>query len=258
MSGYTSSNYNKYMKLKATTILTLGVIAFALPSFASAAMMSVSPASQTVKAGDSFTVSVKLDTQGAAIDGVDIRYLTFNPSLLQVEDANTSTPGVQISPQSLMAMTVLNSVDNTAGKIAFSQVAAGGTKYSGSGTLATIRFKAMAQGTASLVFGYTPKSTTDSNVASGGSDILNAVVNGSYSITKGTGQPVAPVLTVMPIAPQQIGNPIPEQITSTQLPDSDNSAFQFSEKKSFWQIVKEMIVNYVTGFHDRFMSIFKK
>jgi hypothetical protein len=162
---------------KTITALAL----FLLPTIVSAATLSVSPSSQSVNVGDTFSVTVNLDTQGTSIDGVDLRYLNYNPALLQVQDALSSS-GIQITPGSLMAMTLANSVDTNLGRITFSQVAAGGNKYSGSGALASISFKALAVGTANLTFNYTPNNTTDSNVASGGSDILTAVVNGSYII----------------------------------------------------------------------------
>jgi hypothetical protein len=162
-------------------IITAAIL-FLLPTLASAATLSVSPSTQSVNVGDTISISVNLDTQGSSIDGVDLRYLNYNPALLQVQDANTSTTGVQITAGSLMPMTLANSVDTSLGKITFSQVVAGGNKYKGSDTLATISFKALAAGTANLTFNYTLNSTTDSNVASSGSDVLSAVVNGVYTI----------------------------------------------------------------------------
>lgn len=185
-------NFNMTNKMRNSFYLFVGLaIVFVLPSVTSAATLSVSPSSQTVRVGDTFTVSVQLDTQGSSIDGVDIRYLSYNPSLLQVQDSNTSVSGIQISPGKLMPSTLLNSVDNSLGRIAFSQVAMGGTKYSGSGILATITFKAILSGTANLTFSYTSRNTTDSNVAAAGTDILNAVINGSYAIRSGSTAPVS-------------------------------------------------------------------
>lgn len=179
----------KIITMKKLLIL----LALMIPSLASAATLSVSPSSQTVNAGDTFSVTVQLDTQGTSVDGVDLKYLKYNPALLQVQDADSAKPGVQITPGSLMTATLLNRVDNSLGRIAFSQVVTGGSKYKGSGTLATVSFKAIAGGKADLTFDYTPRQTTDSNIAAGGVDILNAVINGSYTL-KGT----APTGTVPP------------------------------------------------------------
>lgn len=178
-------------------IIALATI-FILPIAVNAATLSVSPSSQSVRTGEIFSVNVNLDTQGASIDGVDLRYLNYNPALLQVQDANPGVSGVQITPGSLMSATLLNKVDQNSGKISFSQVASGGTKYKGAGTLAKISFKALAAGSAQVSFNYASNSTTDSNVAVAGSDALNAVVNGVYTIT-GTGSIVKPVNPGTPV-----------------------------------------------------------
>lgn len=164
-------------KIIATLIL------FLLPAITSAATLSLSPSSQSVNVGDTFSVIVNLDTQGASIDGVDLRYLNYNPAILQLQDGNTSASGIQITSGSLMPMTLVNNADANFGRITFSQAALGGNnKYKGSGILATLTFKALVAGTASVSFNYTSGATTDSNIASGGADILTSVVSGSYTI----------------------------------------------------------------------------
>lgn len=188
------------------------VAVFAIPSLASAATLSVSPSSHTVKAGDTFSISVRLDTQGDSVDGVDLRYLNYNPSLLQVLDADASKAGVQITPGTLMPMTLLNNVDQAAGKISFSQVSAGGTKYKGSGTLATISFKALASGSTQLTFNHTPSNTTDSNVAMAGKDTLSAVINGSITISGGVGV----------VSPRIPGNVVPPVTGRSNVSGTDN------------------------------------
>jgi peptidoglycan hydrolase-like protein with peptidoglycan-binding domain len=136
---------------------------------------------------------VLLNTQGQPIDGVDIQALNYNPYNLQLIDADVLAPGVQIQAGSLMPNTVANSVDTMNGKIVFSQITNGGSTYTGSGTLATMTFKALIAGTASISFNFTPGATTDSNVASQGNDILSSVANGTFTInnaggsTSGTG-----------------------------------------------------------------------
>ncbi len=176
-----------------------------LPIVTSAATLSISPNSRSINAGDTFSVTVNLDTQGASIDGIDLRYLNYNPSILQLQDGNSSVAGVQIAPGNLMPMTLANSVDTSLGKITFSQVAALGNKYKGSGILATLTFKALSGGTANLTFNYTSGNTTDSNVASGGTDILSAVINGSYNVT-GSASSVG---TFTPYVPQKTTTPVP-------------------------------------------------
>lgn len=157
-----------------------------VPGMVGAATLSLSPSSQSVNVGDTFTVTVNLDTQNVNIDGVDLRYLNYNPALLQIQDANPSVSGVQVAPGTLMPSTLANSVNSDLGRLIFSQVTLGGSKYKGSGVLATITFKALAAGNANVSLNYTQNSTTDSNVAAAGIDVLNAVVNGSYNIGGGS------------------------------------------------------------------------
>src|SRR3989344_350410 len=158
---------------------------FVAPAIASAAIMSVSPSSGSAVVGSTLTVQIQVNTQSGATDGVDVRYVNFNPSLLQVIDENTLISGVQISPGALMANTPTNSVDNIAGRISFSQVPAGGTTFTNNSaqTLATVRFNVIAAGAATLTFNFTSGSTSDCNIATGGSDLLTSVINGAYTLT---------------------------------------------------------------------------
>lgn len=217
------------------------VAVFAIPSLASAATLSVSPSSHTVKAGDTFSVSVRLDTQGDSIDGVDLRYLNYNPSLLQVLDADASKAGVQITPGTLMPMTLLNNVDQAVGRIAFSQVSAGGTKYKGSGTLATISFKALASGSTQLTFNHTPSNTTDSNVAMAGKDTLSAVINGSITISGGVGV-VAPT-SISPESRNSNGS-----FVSLPEGDSEESIESSKSQGSFWNAIDYVFGRIAKGF----------
>lgn len=129
--------------------------------------------------GETFTGTICLNTEGQAVDGVDVHYLNYDKTKLEVV-------GTTITAGSLFASTPANSVDATNGKINFSQGASGGTTYNGNGTLATITFKALAVGNTNLTFDFTSGSTTDSNVASGGSDLLTSVGNGVINVVAAT------------------------------------------------------------------------
>src|SRR3989344_503039 len=126
-------NYKSKFKIMKKVILIAGILL--VPSMASAATLSLSQSSQSVNVGDTFTVSINLDTQGVSVDGVDIRYLNYNPALLQVQ---------QVTPGTLMPITPANSINASVGRITFSQVVVGGSQYKGSGALATITFKVLA------------------------------------------------------------------------------------------------------------------
>lgn len=168
--------------------LVLGLM-FVLLSFvkvASAATLTLSPSSGSYTAGQIFTVDVNLDTAGQAIDGLDLYFLRYNSSILEVQDSNSSIFGIQIKAGALMAQTLTNTVDPANGKITFSQVTSSGTTYNGSGKLATISFKAIANGTSAVAFDFTLGSTSDTNVAGGGTDKLTSVSNASFSVTGGS------------------------------------------------------------------------
>lgn len=168
-----------------------GQLAQASPS----ATFTLSPQTQSATVNGTFNVNIVLNTGGQQIYGVDINRLRFNPAVLQVVDADTSATGVQINPGSLMAWVTANSVDNSVGTIQFSQVGdPTATRFSGSGTLATITFRAVAVGTANVTLDFTSGSGLDSNVAGSGGDILLSVGSGSYTVTgsSDTTAPTAP------------------------------------------------------------------
>lgn len=147
------------------------------------ATIALIPASGTYAAGDIFSANIVLDTHGSAVQGADIISLRYDPALLQAQDEDATTSGTQIAPGVLMQNTVFNVADNVAGTITFSQITASGGSFTGNGTLAIVRFKALAPGTASLTFDFTSGNTADTNVASNGSDILASVTNASYVIS---------------------------------------------------------------------------
>jgi hypothetical protein len=147
------------------------------------ATLALSPTSSSVAVNGTVAVAINVNTAGAPADGVDIYMIHFTPSIIQVVDSDAGTAGIQIAPGSLLTNTAINTVDNTAGTIQFSQSTSGGTSFTGSGTLATITFKGIAQGSSNVTFDFTAGSTSDSNVAYQGADRLTSVTNASISVT---------------------------------------------------------------------------
>lgn len=154
-----------------------------------AATLTLSPSSGSYSVSQTFKVNITLNTGGAAVDGVDIFHLRFDPKVLQVQDANGSASGTQIQPGTIFPTYNYNSTDNSTGSITMSGLDVGGQGYSGTGVFAIITFKAIAKSSGTAVnFDFTPGSATDCNVVQHGTatDILSAVTNGTYVIT---GQP---------------------------------------------------------------------
>lgn len=169
--------------MKISLFIVIGLVGVALVPYAAfAATLSLSPSTGTFTVNSIFSVHIVLDTQGAQVQGADVQYLRYSTSTLEVVDENTSLAGVQIQSGTLMSNTQANIADPSAGTISFSQVTTGNTSFAGSGTLATVRFRALAEGIATATIDFIAGSTADSNVASNGQDVLSAVAGGNYTL----------------------------------------------------------------------------
>lgn len=157
---------------KVLYFLSIIAIFLVFPSLAwAAASLSFSPASQAVTVNNAFDASVVLNTGGSDSDGVDA-IVKYDGNKLEVVSATLG----DLFANKLVADT------STAGQITFRATTPGETYYNGTGTFATINFKPIAEGTANVYFDFTAGSTTDSNVAYLGEDILGSVSNASYSV----------------------------------------------------------------------------
>jgi len=114
-------------------------------------VVTFDPLTQTVPLGSSFVVNVTI--RGVTdLSAIDLQ-LAFDPSILQVVDADPSSPGtVEIQPGDVLSGTapVMNQVDNTAGEIVYEIF--GTSDFSGDGIIATIFFTPTAMGTSPLTF----------------------------------------------------------------------------------------------------------
>lgn len=152
-------------------------------AYAQTATLSLSPSSGTFNRGCSQSVNIALNTGGAQTDGTDA-ILIYDPSRLNATSIVNGT---------IYADYPGNNIDSANGKITVSGLASVTSPFTGSGVLATINFtvKSDAQvGVTQVNFDFDSNNkskTTDSNVVQRGTvaDILNSVVNGSYTV--GTG-----------------------------------------------------------------------
>ena len=156
----------------------------AMPTSALAASLSLSPSTGTFNKNCSFSLNMVLDTAGAQTDGTDA-ILMYDTTRLSANSIVSGTiypdyPG--------------NNINESTGKITISGLASVATAFSGQGTLATIGFTVKGTapvGITQVNFDFDPNDkakTTDSNVVERGTivDVLNSVVNGSYTVGSGT------------------------------------------------------------------------
>lgn len=152
----------------------MGLFIFPAKAWA-AASLSFSPASQSVTLNNNFNISVILNTGGSDTDGADV-IVNYDGNRLQIVSATLG----DLYANKLVVDTSTN------GKITLRATTTADQSYNGTGTFATLSFKAIAEGTANVYFDFTSGSTTDSNVAYLGDDLLGSVSNGSYTISQST------------------------------------------------------------------------
>lgn len=148
-------------------------------SKAYAASLSLTP--PTGSFSGNFDVTISVDPQGASISGVDV-ILKYEPDKLEA----------QVTQNGVFEQYLRKNIDKTTGSVAVSAYNTA-TLISSTATVAKITFKPLvASGTTALTIVYTPSApntppnTDDSNVASGGGDVLSGVTGASYTL-QGTG-----------------------------------------------------------------------
>jgi len=102
--------------------------------------LKLEPSFWVVPQGEIFTVDMRLDPKAQPFQGV-AAYLDFDPAELEVVDA-LGNPATEITPGGELTTIIANTVDNTAGTIAFSAGVLGGATPAEEFSVATIRFKA--------------------------------------------------------------------------------------------------------------------
>jgi len=183
------------MKKLLASILML-ILLLASPTYALAAILSLSPSTGTFNTGCSFALDINLDTQGVSVDGTDV-ILIYDNSRFSATSVNTGT---------IFAEYPGSGPDDAAGKVLVSGLASFTKSFSGTGTLATVNFTVKGSapaGAAQVKFDFDSNNRTetrDSNVISKtiNSDLLNSVVNGNYIIGTGTCASSSPAPSILP------------------------------------------------------------
>lgn len=146
------------------------------PQGVQAAALQLSPPGGTLDVDETMDVKINLSlSSGESVSGVDAE-LTFDNDKLQV---------TTIEESSLFNTYPISTYSNDNGTIQVSGITETGSSLSDGGTLATLTFKGKSSGTAAVTFDFTSGSTTDSNVAEADTDtdLLESVVNGSYTVS---------------------------------------------------------------------------
>jgi hypothetical protein len=146
-----------------------------------------------VSQGESFDVSILIDTQGASVNGFSI-FLTFDGSALEIKDQNPSLSGIQpFKPAEFLGQAFINRIhsdpDDTIPGIQIDYTELSLTPRSGSGEVARLTFKAIGSSTSTQItfdFDSAHARATGVSVADDGV-VTPSTVNLSVTISEGGG-----------------------------------------------------------------------
>ncbi|MHB8683417.1 MAG: cohesin domain-containing protein [Dehalococcoidia bacterium] len=174
--------------------------------------LSMSPPAASLVIGN--IVSVTFDIRGAAaVHAINVQAL-YNPAVVQVVDADSTTPGAQILPGPFPGGGGTVTADSAyGGTIQFSYVLPASLEASGSGTLATVQFRAVGNGNAGLTWGTVQLLDGNSVPATPQGTAATVVVGGIAALATGTAPP-----TDTPTPPATITATATATATSTATP----------------------------------------
>ena len=170
-----------------------------------AASLRFSQSTVSVAAGATFTIDAVVDAGSDQITSTDM-WILYDPTLLEAQSASAAA----------FFPSVTNNI--SAGKIYIAGLVTDpGTYKTGSGSVTTITFKGLINGTATLTYDCRTDVSNSSKVIKNAVDPINIIVcnqNGTSVVTIGTGGTITPTTT---IAPTTVYN---SQITPTALPQT--------------------------------------
>ena len=197
--------HGRMRSIASTVLLALLVAAVAVPSgFAQGGtVIRLTASPGQIDVGRTTTVTLQLENV-SALYGAEV-IITFDPSLLEVQDASPGEVGVQVTLGTFLSpdFVVRNAANNATGTvdIALTQLAPR-QPVSGSGVLATIVFKGKQSGTSALQIQKVVLSNTDG--------VSIPVSASGASVTVGAGGPTdTPTPTTTPGPTQPTPTPTP-------------------------------------------------
>lgn len=181
------------------------------------AVLSITPATLSKTVGDEFTVDVVLDTKGNQVTGASVKLTYTNTALQLLSIEQPGTPFMQLQSQS-------NPGDTN---IAFISVHS--DPVTGSGSLATLRFKALAPtNNTTARISFDPDPTFTSVAGLDGTNVLSGTTPATVTVAA-VGSPTAPTSgTTRPITPSPVpssGFPnLPTGTSSNQQTSTQNTS----------------------------------
>ncbi|MBU1102666.1 fibronectin type III domain-containing protein [Patescibacteria group bacterium] len=158
------------------------------------ATLSLSPATGSYNANDTFQVSIYINTNGRTIDTV-AAYLSY-------DRVHFSATSIDVTG-SVFTMQAENIIDPINGKIKITRgIPYPSTVNSSNGLVARINFTALSGTTPSsdnLTFDFAPGDANQSNAFLAGVPLLSGVYNGLYTVSGGTGDTTAPTVSAFTI-----------------------------------------------------------
>ena len=145
--------------------------------------LSILPPKMNVTLGQIFTVDIQAEAGEQPVAGIQA-FINFNPTCLEVQDADTEVAGVQIAPGSDLPLVITNSADNISGTIDYVAGVAlteSVTYPDGTFTVATIQFKALAETDATSIT-FSADSPRGSSVDYAGGDITGTLRGATVGI----------------------------------------------------------------------------
>lgn len=199
------SRHTGFVRWSWLALLIAGWI-FSAPHVTFAATLGLSPNTGVYTSGSTFSVSVTVNTQGAAINAID-GSLSFNPSELSVVSVSRASSIFNL-------WTTEPTFSNAAGTITFG----GGLPppgYTGTrGTVMTITFRVNAAGTKRVSFSDASVLAADGR----GTNVLSTMGSGTYTVTAASSAP-EPERVIEYVPPAN--TPGTPQITSDTHTDAD-------------------------------------
>lgn len=170
-----------------------------------AALLRFDKGTVNVAAGSTFTIDAVVDAGSDQITSTDM-WILYDPALLEAQSASAAA----------FFPAVTNNISS--GKVYIAGLVTDpGTYKTGSGSVATIIFKGLTNGTATIVYDCRTDVSNSSKVIKNAVDPTNVIVctqNGTSVVTIGTGGTITPTTTIAPTAVYS------SQITPTALPQT--------------------------------------